>query len=164
MKTIKNLLFLMFFFAACGDLTEIPDVEPSGKDDPAKEEEFRFSGDVTFSATIEDLADGTTQTWTQGDEILIYDGTKSQASKNAFEGQVGQYSMNVTDGATGFVAYYPYSEDVRIDGTTVYPSVPVDQTVEGNYSSRVAKSSSSVLFFNNLTGRLGFEVEMDRVK
>lgn len=164
MKTIKNLLFLMFFFAACGDLTEIPDVEPSGKDDPAKEEEFRFSGDVTFSATIEDLADGTTQTWTQGDEILIYDGAKSQASKNAFEGQVGQYSMNVTDGATGFVAYYPYSEDVRIDGTTVNASVPVDQTVEGNYSSRVAKSSSSVLFFNNLTGRLGFEVEMDGVK
>ena len=72
--------------------------------------------------------------------------------------------MNVTDGATGFVAYYPYSEDVRIDGTTVNASVPVDQTVEGNYSSRVAKSSSSVLFFNNLTGRLGFEVEMDGVK
>lgn len=80
------------------------------------------------------------------------------------EGQVGQYSMNVTDGATGFVAYYPYSEDVRIDGTTVNASVPVNQTVEGNYSSRVAKSSSSVLFFNNLTGRLGFEVEMDGVK
>ena len=37
MKTIKNLFFLMFFFAACGGLTEIPDVEPSGKDDPAKE-------------------------------------------------------------------------------------------------------------------------------
>lgn len=155
---------MAFFLAACGDLTEIPDVEPSKNTEPAKEEEFKFSGDVTFSATIEDLADGTSQTWTSGDEILINDGTKSEVSKNTSEGQIGRYSMNVTDGSTGFVAYYPYSESVRIDGTTVTSSIPSAQTISESLAPRVAKSSSSVLYFNNLTGRLGFVVEMDGVK
>lgn len=164
MKTIKILPCLLFCFAACGELTEIPDVKTPEKEEPSTEEEFKFSGNVTFSATIEDLADGTSQTWKEGDEILINDGTSGMLSKNTNEGQVGKYQVDVADGSTMFMAYYPYSDDVVVDGTSVKASIPVVQNIAGVLAPMVARSSSTVLFFNNLTGRLGFKVDMEGVK
>lgn len=164
MKTIKILPCLLFCFAACGELIEVPNVKTPDKEEPSKEDEFKFSGNITFSATIEDLADGIPQIWKEGDEILINDGTVCKLSKNTTEGQVGKYSMEVTDGSTRFIAYYPYSEDVIIEETSIKASIPVVQSIGGVSAPRVAKSSSTVLFFNNLTGRLGFVVDMDGVK
>lgn len=167
MKTMKNVLLLAasaVFIAACGDLTEIPDVEPSGKGEPVPDEVFTLSGEVSFAATLADLADGTSQLWKAGDAISVSDGKKVWKEENEDDAQVWKFVAEVSDGTAEVLSWYPYASDVVIDGSVVEASIPVEQTVGGVPAPMVAKSSSPVLFFNNLAARLCFSLDMDGVK
>lgn len=154
--------------AGCGDAIEIPAEtgnNGSGEEAPAEE---TFSGDVNFTATIANLADGVTQGWQNGETILISDGRSIKtASNTAKDGQTAKFPFSVAEDAKTFFAIYP-SEGAGIDNTTLTAFLPVEQNaVENGHESalnlKVAKSSSSLLYFNNLFSMVSFSLNMDGV-
>ena len=126
----KTLILLLSALAAlllvsCGDAIEIPDVNGSGNTPSEVTPVPPLAGDVVFTATAEDLADGSGPVWVTGETIFLSDGTTVQTLTNrASDGQVAEFPGKVTEGKTSFVAAYPAAEGVTFDGTTVTFDLP----------------------------------------
>ena len=69
-KALILLVPALALLASCGDAIEIPDVSGSGNV-PVIDPDVPLSGDVVFTATIEDLPDGSQAVWSQGETILL---------------------------------------------------------------------------------------------
>ena len=143
-KALILLVPALALLASCGDAIEIPDVSGSGNV-PVIDPDVPLSGDVVFTATIEDLPDGSQAVWAQGESILLSDGASVQTLTNrAAAGQVAEFPGKVTEGKTAFVAVYPAADGVSIDGTTVSFEIPTTQTAAGP-AYKVAKASGTQL-------------------
>ena len=161
-KALILLVPALALLASCGDAIEIPDVSGSGNV-PVIDPEVPLSGDVVFTATIEDLPDGSQAVWAQGESILLSDGASVQTLTNrAAAGQVAEFPGKVTEGKTAFVAVYPAADGVSIDGTTVSFEIPTAQTVAGP-AYKVAKASGTQLYFRSLVSVVNFSVGYEGV-
>ena len=148
--------------ASCGDAIEIPDVSGSGSTPGTVNPDVPLSGDVVFTATMEDLPDGSQAVWAKGESILLSDGASVQTLTNRAEGgPVAEFPGTVTAGKTAFVAVYP-AEGVSVDGTTVSFEIPTGQTAAGP-AYKVAKASGTLLFFRSLVSEIRFSVDYEGV-
>ena len=162
-KALILLVPALALLASCGDAIEIPDVSGSGNTPGNVNPDVPLSGDVVFTATIEDLPDGSQAVWSQGETILLSDGASVQTLTNrASAGQVAEFPGKVTEGKTAFVAVYPASEGVSINGTTVSFEIPVTQTAAGP-AYKVAKASGTQLYFRSLVSEVHFSVGYEGV-
>ena len=162
-KALILLVPALALLASCGDAIEIPDVSGSGNTPGDVNPDVPLSGDVVFTATIEDLPDGSQAVWSQGETILLSDGASVQTLTNrASAGQVAEFPGKVTEGKTAFVAVYPASEGVNINGTTVSFEIPVTQTAAGP-AYKVAKASGTQLYFRSLVSEVHFSVGYEGV-
>jgi len=112
--------------------------------------------------------------WKAGDEIAIYDNLSS--TPNLFtataDGTTVAFSGSVTDGATKFVAIYPYSAAESADAETgaCVASFPREQTaVAGSFdpealvATAYAEATDVDLRFRLLGALLSFKVDFDDV-
>lgn len=112
--------------------------------------------------------------WKAGDEIAIYDNLSS--TPNLFtataDGTTVAFSGSVTDGATKFVAIYPYSAAESADAETgaCVASFPREQTaVAGSFdpealvATAYAEATDVNLRFRLLGALLSFKVDFDDV-
>ena len=159
----KTLILLLSALAAlqlvsCGDAIEIPDVNGSGNTPSEVDPVPPLAGDVVFTATAEDLADGSGPVWATGETIFLSDGASVQTLTNrASDGQVAEFPGKVTEGKTSFVAAYPAAEGVTFDGTTVTFDLPTTQT-GACPSYKVAKASGTHLYFKSLVSEIQFSI------
>ena len=161
-KALILLVPALALLASCGDAIEIPDVSGSGNV-PVIDPDVPLSGNVVFTATIEDLPDGSQAVWAQGESILLSDGASVQTLTNrAAAGQVAEFPGRVTEGKTAFVAVYPAAEGVSIDGTTVSFEIPTTQSAAGP-AFKVAKASGTQLYFRSLVSEVRFSVGYEGV-
>ena len=161
-KALILLVPALALLASCGDAIEIPDVSGSGNV-PVVDPDVPLSGDVVFTATIEDLPDGSQAVWAQGESILLSDGASVQTLTNrAAAGQVAEFPGKVTEGKTAFVAVYPAADGVSIDGTSVSFEIPTAQTAAGP-TYKVAKASGTQLYFRSLVSVVNFSVGYEGV-
>ena len=162
-KALILLVPALALLASCGDAIEIPDVSGSGNTPGDVNPDVPLSGDVVFTATIEDLPDGSQAVWSQGETILLSDGASVQTLTNrASAGPVAEFPGKVTEGKTAFVAVYPASEGVSINGTTVSFEIPTSQTAAGP-AYKVAKASGTQLYFRSLVSEVHFSVGYEGV-
>ena len=162
-KALILLVPALALLASCGDVIEIPDVSGTGNTPTDVNPDVPLSGDVVFTATMEDLPDGSHPVWVQGETILFSDGAGVQTLTNrAADGPVAEFPGSVTAGRNAFVAVYPASEDVSMEGTTVTFEVPTAQTGAGP-SFRVAKASGTLLYFRSLVSEIRFSVAYEGV-
>ena len=162
-KALILLVPALALLASCGDAIEIPDVSGSGNTPEDVNPDVPLSGDVVFTATIEDLPDGSQAVWAQGESILLSDGASVQTLTNrATAGQVAEFPGKVAEGKTTFVAVYPAADGVSIDGTTVSFEIPTSQTAAGP-AYKVAKASGTQLYFRSLVSVVHFSVGYEGV-
>ena len=162
-KALILLVPALALLASCGDAIEIPDVSGAGNTPGNVNPDVPLSGDVVFTATIEDLPDGSQAVWAQGESILLSDGASVQTLTNrAAAGQVAEFPGKVTEGKTAFVAVYPAAGGVSIDGTTVSFEIPTAQTAAGP-AYKVAKASGTQLYFRSLVSVVNFSVGYEGV-
>ena len=162
-KALILLVPALALLASCGDAIEIPDVSGSGNTPEDVNPDVPLSGDVVFTATIEDLPDGSQAVWAQGESILLSDGASVQTLTNrAAAGQVAEFPGKVTEGKTAFVAVYPAADGVSIDGTTVSFEIPTTQAAAGP-AFKVAKASGTQLYFRSLVSEVHFSVGYEGV-
>lgn len=113
--------------------------------------------------------------WSPGDEISLFvgdggNGGYKLTSNNTepaptvnFAGQISGIHDNVE-----FVAIYPYNEGNRVDGNSVFFTIPTEQIAKkGTFADgalvSVAVSSNENLFFKNLCSGIKFSVAKDNV-
>ena len=162
-KALILLVPALALLASCGDAIEIPDVSGSGNTPGDVNPDVPLSGNVVFTATIEDLPDGSQAQWAQGESIFLSDGASVQTLTNrAAAGQVAEFPGKVTEGKTAFVAVYPAAEGVSIDGMTVSFEIPTTQTAAGP-AFKVAKASGTQLYFRSLVSEVRFSVGYEGV-
>ena len=162
-KALILLVPALALLASCGDAIEIPDVSGSGNTPEDVNPDVPLSGDVVFTATIEDLPDGSQAVWAQGESILLSDGASVQTLTNrSTAGQVAEFPGKVAEGKTAFVAVYPAADGVSIDGTTVSFEIPTSQTAAGP-AYKVAKASGTQLYFRSLVSVVHFSVGYEGV-
>ena len=162
-KALILLVPALALLASCGDAIEIPDVSGSGNTPEDVNPDVPLSGDVVFTATIEDLPDGSQAVWAQGESILLSDGASVQTLTNrATAGQVAEFPGKVAEGKIAFVAVYPAADGVSIDGTTVSFEIPTSQTAAGP-AYKVAKASGTQLYFRSLVSVVHFSVGYEGV-
>ncbi len=177
MKKIILGLLALLAFAACQSVeTEVPSEKEGGK------------VPMTFVATLDmdesdtKLAVGSVDTekkelnftWKAGDQIAIYDNISS--TPNLFtataDGTSVSFSGSVTDGATKFVAIYPYSaaESANAETGACTASFPREQTaVAGSFdpealvATAYAEATDVNLRFRLLGSLLSFKVDFDDV-
>lgn len=156
-KALILLVPAIALLASCGDAIEIPDVSGSGNTPGDVNPDVPLSGDVVFTATIEDLSDGSQPGWVKGETILFSDGTSVQTLTNrASDGQVAEFPGKVTEGRTSFVAISP-AEGASIDGQSISFEIPLVQAGAGA-PVRVAKASGTHLYFHSLLSEIRFSV------
>ena len=177
MKKIILGSLALLAFAACQSVeTEVPYEKEGGK------------VPMTFVATLDmdesdtKLAVGSVDTgkkelnftWKAGDQIAIYDNRSS--TPNLFtataDGTSVSFSGSVTDGATKFVAIYPYSaaESANAETGACVASFPREQTaVAGSFdpealvATAYAEATDVNLSFRLLGALLSFKVDFDDV-
>ena len=174
MKKIINILFTVFAAVSvlsCGSDVEIPE-EPDNHNQnqnpvpgPEEPSEEGFGGDVTFTATIESLSDGSQPTWKKGDVISVFDGSSTvKATNTADDGAVGSFPATIKKGTESVFALYPSNDGVQLNATGVLLDIPVEQSTASPVPSyRVAKSRSDLLYFRNLVAVLNISVAFDGV-
>lgn len=113
-------------------------------------------------------------TWKKGDKIAIYDNlssTPNEFTANA-DGAKTSFTGTVTDGATKFVAIYPYSaaESANAETGACVASFPREQTaVAGSFdpealvATAYAEATDVNLRFRLLGALLSFKVDFDDV-
>ena len=160
-KALILLVPALALLASCGDAIEIPEVSGNGNTPSDVNPDTPLSGDVIFTATAEDLSDGSHALFTEGETIFLSDGASVQTLVNRkADGQVGEFPGKVTPGKTRFVAVYPGTDDVKIQGTDIAFVIPTAQT--GHFFPfRVAKATGSVLYFKSLVAIVEFTVGFD---
>ena len=162
---MKKALFLLIpalaLLASCGDAIEIPEVSGTGNAPSEVNPDTQLSGDVVFTATAEDLPDGTPVLFEEGETILFSDGSSVQNLTNlAADGRVAQFRGNVTAGKNNFFAVYPSVEGITINGTNADFEIPTTQTGR-LFPFRVAKATGNVLYFKSLIATIEFTVGFD---
>ena len=167
-KALTHLVSLLSVLAvfSCGDAIEIPDVTPpEQKPDDPSEGENPLVGDVVFTATAENLPDGSAVQWRKGDQISLFDGISVQTLTNTAEnGIVAKFPVTLTGKETGFMALSPVSSEARISAGAVSMTLPaVQKADEAVPAWRVAKSMGKTLFFRNLLATVTFTVAYDGV-
>lgn len=173
MKKIFNIIFTVMAALAvlsCGSEVEIPEEpnnpnQPEQPSQPEEPEDPGFGGDVTFTATIESLSDGTQPTWKKGESISIFDGTSTVKSTNTEnDGAVAKFPATIKKGTESIFALYPANDGVQLNSTGVLLDIPVEQsTVSPVPTYRVAKGKSDLLYFRNLVAVLNLSVGFDGV-
>ena len=162
-KALILLVPALALLASCGDAVEIPDVSGSGNTPGEVNPDVPLSGNVVFTATMEDLPDGSQPVWANGETIFFSDGGAVQTLANrAADGPVAEFPGTVTAGKTAFTAVYPAAEGVNLEGTTVTFEIPTSQT-EAGPSFRVAKASGTLLYFRSLVSEIRFSVAYEGV-
>ena len=157
-KSLILLVPALALLASCGDAIEIPDVSGSGNTPGDVNPVVPLSGNVVFSATMEDLPDGSQPVWANGETILFTDGAEVQTLTNrAAAGPVAEFPGTVTAGRNAFVAVYPAAEGINLQGTTVSFDIPTTQSTAGP-AFRVAKASGTLLYFRSLVSEIRFSV------
>ena len=117
-KALILLVPALALLASCGDAIEIPDVSGSGNTPGDVNPDVPLAGDVVFTATLADLADGSQPQWAKGDAILLSDGASVQTLTNrASDGQVAEFPGKVTEGKTSFVAVSPAADGISFSGS-----------------------------------------------
>lgn len=174
MKRFINIIFTILATAAvlsCGPDVEIPE-GPDKPNQPEKPtpgpeepEDEGFGGDVTFTATIESISDGTQPMWKKGDVISIYDGTSTvKATNTADDGAVGTFPATIKKGTESVFALSPSNDGVQLSSTGVLLDIPVEQNIASPVPAyRVAKSKNNVLYFRNIVAVLNLSVGIDGV-
>ena len=174
MKKIFNIIFTVIAAVAvlsCGPDVEIPEepnkpnqpVDPTpGPEDP---QDPGFGGDVTFTATIESISDGTQPLWKKGDVISVYDGASTvKATNTADDGAVGTFPATIKKGTESVFALAPSNDGVQLSSTGVLLDIPVEQNIASPVPAyRVAKSKNNVLYFRNIVAVLNLSVGIDGV-
>lgn len=172
MKKAINIIFTVLATLAvlnCGGTVEIPEVpeEKPEKPDPKPEEpeDEGFGGEVTFTATIESLSDGSQPTWKKGESISIYDGESVKTAANTEnDGPVGKFPATIKKNTEAVFALYPAVEGIQPTATSVNLEIPAVQTIGTPVPAyRVAKGKSDLLYFRNLLGKVNISVEFDGV-
>ena len=173
MKKAINIIFTVLATLAvlnCGGTVEVPEIpeEKPEKPDPGTgggEEDEGFGGDVTFTATIESLSDGSQPTWKKGESISIYDGESVKTAANTEnDGPVGKFPVTIKKKTEAVFALYPAVEGIQPTATSVNLEIPAVQnvgTAVPNY--RVAKGKSDLLYFRNLLANVQFTIGMENV-
>lgn len=153
------IVALVSIIASCGNLIEIPEkVENQEGNDPIEQPS---DGNVTFNATSETLAD-----WLKGDKISVFDGSSVTVLENTAEnGPVAKFNMESKD-VSSWIAFYPPVNNMT--STSVEAELPGTQTAvmgscQRSAAAMVAKSSTSRLYFRNLTAEISFTLDMDDV-
>ena len=172
MKKAINLIFAVLATLAvvnCGGTVEVPEVpeEKPVNPDPGPEEpeDEGFGGDVTFTATIESLSDGSQPSWKKGESISVFDGESVVKSTNTAEdGPVGKFPATIKKGTEAIFALYPSVEGIRPSATSVNLDIPAEQTVGTPVPDyKVAKGKSDLLYFRNLVATVKFTIGLDNV-
>lgn len=173
MKKIFNIIFTVMAALAvlsCGSEVEIPEEpnnpnQPEQPSQPEEPEDPGFGGDVTFTATIESLSDGTQPTWKKGESISIFDGTSTVKSTNTEnDGAVAKFPATIQKGTENIFALYPANDGVRLNSTGVLLDIPAEQSTASPVPTyRVAKGKSDLLYFRNLVAVLNLSVGFDGV-
>ena len=160
-KALILLVPALALLASCGDAIEIPEVSGTGNTPTDVNPDTPLSGDVVFTATAEDLSDGSHAFFTEGETIFLSDGSSVQTLVNRkADGREGEFLGKVTPGKTQFISVYPGSEGATIDGTNVSFEIPTTQT--GRFLPfRVAKATGNVLYFKSLIAIVEFSVSFD---
>ena len=113
MKKLINIIFAVMASCAvlsCGSDVEIPEkpdtpVTPEKPEKPEEPEDPGFGGDVTFTATIESLSDGSQPSWKKGESISIFDGTSTVKSANTeADGPVAKFPATIKKGTESVFA------------------------------------------------------------
>lgn len=162
-RLILPLAMMALLVASCGDVIEIPDVDaPSGgKDTPVVPP--GPSGDFVFTATAENLSDGTAARWKSGETISLYDGASFRTLTNEAEnGSTGRFKASITGEEEGFMAVRPAQEGLSADGDVLSVNIPTELSLDDIPAPlQVAKTTGSLLYFRNtlatLTFKVGFE-------
>lgn len=177
MRKIFFASLALLAFAACRSIeTEVPSENVGGK------VPMTFVASLDMDESDTKLAVGSvdtenkqlTFTWKAGDKIAIYDDRSS--TPNLFtataDGAKVAFSGSVTDGATKFIAIYPYSaaESVNVETGACSVIFPREQSaVAGSFDpkSLVAVASADAtdadLCFRLLGALLSFKVDFDDV-
>ena len=162
-RSITIILLAAATLWSCNDLLEIPSPEEAGKggSTPSEVPEDKpVTGDVVFTGILADLADGSHPTWEGNDQILLWDGTKTQTLTNSAEaGPVGRFPGKIEKGGETFVSVSPAVEGIQFEGQTVSCVLPVTQSA-GTVLPwiRVAKSGGTTLSFLPVTSRVNFSI------
>ncbi len=162
-RSITIILLAAATLWSCNDLLEIPSPEEAGKggSTPSEVPEDKpVTGDVVFTGILADLADGSHPTWEGNDQILLWDGTKTQTLTNSAEaGPVGRFPGKIEKGGETFVSVSPAVEGIQFEGQTVSCVLPVTQSA-GTVLPwiRVAKSGGTTLPFLPVTSRVNFSI------
>lgn len=174
MKKIIHILFTVFAAVSvlsCGSDIEIPE-EPDNQNQnqnptpgPEEPSDEGFGGDVTFTATIESLSDGSQPAWKKGDVISVFDGSSTvKATNTADDGAVGTFPATIKKGTESVFALYPSNDGVQLNATGVLLDIPVEQSISSPVPFyRVAKSKSDLLYFRNIVAVLNLSVGFDGV-
>lgn len=160
-KALILLVPALALLASCGDAIEIPDVSGSGNTPGDVNPDVPLAGDVVFTATLADLADGSQPQWAKGDAILLSDGASVQTLTNrASDGQVAEFPGKVTEGRTSFIAVSPAAEGISFSGSGFSFEIPVTQS-GADAAFCVAKASGTHLFFRSLVSEIRFTVDFE---
>ncbi len=155
---------------SCSDPVEIPEVSGTTEgDNPAEVVTPSLGGSVSFFGTI-DEQQGPFSKWSEGASILFSDGKQSSTLPGSLSegGSGASFQGNVPSGDNSFVAVFP-AEGSSISGTLISAVLPSRQgAVEGDFDPvlalKVAKGSTSTLFFRNLVSAVKFTLDIDGVQ
>lgn len=169
--TIAALALLL---AACGN-EEILENNENGTVGGGNKVPMTFTAGTVQTRTSLQPADEEGQSavyWTAGDAIAIWDGTVTNEFTTEETGATADFTGEVTEGSTAYIAFYPYTDDSKpqfTDGTITF-TLPAEQTATaGSFANGLAPSwaqtadDSNLLQFHNLCALAKFTVDIDGV-
>ena len=165
-NTFACLAFAALVLSSCGDAIEIPDVAPpdNGQDVPPPDDN-PLSGDIIFTATAENLPDGSAFNWTKGSQIMLYDGSVARTLTNTAErGVIARFPATLTGEEKGFLALCPASEDAQFSHGKITVQMPAArQTDAATTAYMAARSSGNLLYFRHLSATIVIPVGVDGI-
>lgn len=163
-KTAQLLIAALAAFSvvSCGDAIEMPkDVTPQIIPVPKPEPEG-YSGEVTFTATVQDI--GGIEVSLRKDPAMIFDGTKTHRAVNTSEGQVAEFKVSVTDGSKNFVALVPELPGAELTAESVSFEIPSKLSCDSQSNiALVGKTNTTHFGLVPVTSFVSFEVAVEGI-
>lgn len=156
MKKIYHVMFAASLLLAASCAKE---QQPVVNGNEEKMVEKTFTADLT-DVTKTSLVDGKKVYWTEGDKISVFDNVNNK--NNAFasanlDGTLADFTGYIADGATEYVAVYPYRFGASYDAANrkITTNIPcMQKAVNGSFDSNlniaVAVSDGAHLSFKNV--------------
>lgn len=156
MKKIYHVMFAASLLLAASCAKE---QQPVVNGNEEKMVEKTFTADLT-DVTKTSLVDGKKVYWTEGDKISVFDNVNNK--NNAFasanlDGTLADFTGYIADGATEYVAVYPYQFGASYDAANrkITTNIPcMQKAVNGSFDSNlniaVAVSDGAHLSFKNV--------------